>query len=286
MAARSELLPDRDGAARFLPWTMAVMVYLAALALAGAAALDGALSRYDAGVAGTATVQLPAGDAAAVEQALGLIRGTAGVVEARALSPIELNALVEPWLGKEALAAGLVLPALIDIRFAGERTDLRGLAAGLAAALPGARLDDHHAWLDRLLFLGHAVRWTVAAIVLAIALAAVAVVVVTTRAGLAQHQGVIEILHLVGARDQWIARRVQGHALTQAFRGGLIGLSLAALTLFGLWRAGDGLFGNLLPGLALSAIEIGLLVGLAPLAALIATVTARLTVMRALARQT
>jgi cell division transport system permease protein len=122
-------------------------------------------------------------------------------------------------------------------------------------------------------------------VVLAVTLATVAIVIVTTRAGLAQHQGVIEVLHLVGARDRWIAARVQGHALGLAFRGGLLGLSLAAITLFALWRLGDGLFGGLLPQVSLAPAQWGLLVGLAPAGALIAMLTARLTVLGALARQ-
>lgn len=286
MARQPDLLPDRDGAARFLPWTIAVMVYLAALALAGALALDGSMRRFNVGLAGTATVQLPGGDAAAVERALGVLRATTGVVAARALPHDELEALVEPWLGKGTLPGGIALPALIDLTLdVRARPDLAALAERLRAAVPGAALDDHRAWLDRLVWLGRAGQVVALAIMAAAMLATMAMVIVATRAGLAQHQQVIEVLHLIGARDRWIAGRVQGHALSLALRGGLLGLSLTALTLFGLWRLGEGLFGTLLPGVSLAPAQWGLLVGLAPVGALLAMLTARLTVLRALARR-
>ena len=286
MAARVDLLPDRDGAARFLPWTIAVMIYLAALAIAGAMALDGALRRFDQGISGTATVQLPGGDAKQLAQALRVLRDTPGVLDARPLDTPELERLIEPWLGKGSLPAGISLPALIDVRLDPRALpDLRALDQRLGAAVVGAKLDDHQAWLDRLRWLGRAGQLIALVVVAAVMLATIALVIVSTRAGLAQHQGVIEILHLIGARDRWIARQVQGHALSLALRGGLLGLSLAALTLFALWRLGGGVFASVLPSVTLHPAQWGMLVGLAPAGALIAMLTARLTVLGALARR-
>ena len=49
----------RDGTVRDLPWLIAPMVYLAALALAGMLALNGVLDSWDRGLSGTMTVELP-----------------------------------------------------------------------------------------------------------------------------------------------------------------------------------------------------------------------------------
>src|SRR3954465_6665855 len=56
---RIDLPPAGDGSGRFLPWIIALMVYLAALALAGMMALHGAIERWDSALVGTLTVQLP-----------------------------------------------------------------------------------------------------------------------------------------------------------------------------------------------------------------------------------
>ena len=55
---------DRDRAARTLPWIMAVMVFLASLALAGAMILSGVIQRWSTNLSGTLTVQVPAAQTA------------------------------------------------------------------------------------------------------------------------------------------------------------------------------------------------------------------------------
>ena len=83
---------NRDGSGRFLPWLIALMVYLAGLALAGMLVLNGALQRWDRSLSGTLTVQLPPapsdpgkGDGG-LAAALQLLRITPGVVSAEPLS--------------------------------------------------------------------------------------------------------------------------------------------------------------------------------------------------------
>src|SRR3546814_4264720 len=51
---------DRDSSGRYLPLLVAIMVYLAALALAGGLAMNKLAARWDSGLAGALTVQLPA----------------------------------------------------------------------------------------------------------------------------------------------------------------------------------------------------------------------------------
>jgi cell division transport system permease protein len=95
---------------------------------------------------------------------------------------------------------------------------------------------------------------------------------------------VVELLHVMGAPDRYVARQFQSHVLGLAIRGGLIGTMLAAATLFGLARAGGQYSTGLLPDMSLTPIQLAALVGVPLAAALLAAVTARLTVMRALAR--
>src|SRR3546814_18184528 len=50
--------------------------------------------------------------------------------------------------------------------------------------------------------------------------------------GLAAHQRSIELLHMIGAQDSYVARQFQNHALRFGLRGGLIGLLGALPTLY------------------------------------------------------
>jgi cell division transport system permease protein len=285
----------RDGTVRLLPWLIAPMVYLAALALAGMLALNGVLGSWDRGLSGTMTVELPAAPAPpatddAVAKTLQVLRATSGIVSATPLTREAEVKLIEPWLGSTIAPEELQLPRLVDLRIAsGAALDLKALRAKLAAAVPGAVLDDHRLWLDRLYSLAISVEATGFAILIMVGIAAVLTVIFTTRAGLAVHHEVIELLHLMGARDLYIARQFETEAMRMGLSGGIGGIALAALTLWGLSHAAAatavlGEEAKLLPDLSLVLWQWAALALLPVLAGAAALVTARFTVMRALAR--
>lgn len=291
--ARYDLPLERDVTGRFLPWIIALMVWLAMLALAGAMAVSGMADRWDKGLAGTLTVQVPPGAGGSeagtpdrrVEAALELLRATPGVAAAEPLGGGELSDLLSPWLGGEAALDDLPVPALIDVRLSGDPgVDAAALADRLAEAVPGTQVDDHQAWLDDLLALARTLEALAAAVVALVGAAAMAAVIFVTRAGLAIHARVVELLHLIGASDQYVARQFQRHVLGLALRGSIGGALLAALTLLGLRLAGGDLLGGLLPAVPLSPLQMSALAVVPAAAALTAAATARATVMRSLER--
>ena len=296
MARRRDLPLDRDGSGRFLPWLIALMVYLACLALAGAIMLGEASSRWQSGLTGTMTVQIPAAQssensgeeadqASILVAVLDILKNTEGVQAATPLPREQIIALIEPWLGQGNVADDLPVPVLIDIQLVpGTGFDTIGLAIKLEHVAPGTRLDDHEIWITRMLRLSQTIGAIASTIVLLIGIAATATVVFATRTGLAVHQGVIEVLHIIGARDNYIAQQFQARALSLALRGGLLGLVLAGLTLTLLAGIAGQLEGHLLPQLTISPTLWGGLAALPLAAALIATLTARITVMRTLSR--
>jgi cell division transport system permease protein len=285
---RLDLPGDDDGAGRFLPLIIALMVYLAALALAGMMALQGAIARWDSALAGTLTVQLPPGAESELEATLALLRATPGVVRAEPLDQAANAALLQPWLGPGLAADELRLPRLIDLRIApASGFDVAALAKRLAAVAPSARLDDNRSWLDRLFDIVLAVELVAGGIVALVAGAAVTSIVFATRTGLAIHHGTVEVLHLIGARDSFIAAQFQWPALRLGLRGGVIGLIPAFATLMVLRHAAAGTVltdsVSALPSLTLTPFDWAVLLLLPPAAGIIALTTARVTVLRALA---
>jgi len=293
MAARRYDLPfAEDGSGRFLPWMIALMVYLAALATVAALTTRAVAQRWNAGLEGTATVEVaPTGDAAAtdaaVTQALAVLRNTPGVVAAQPVPKEEIDRLLEPWLGPDAAREGLPVPRLIDVRFTkGARVDVGALTRTLVTAVPTARFDSRSVWLERLQILGDSVQLAALLIVALIAAAAGATVVFATRAGLAVHREFIELMHLIGSRDSYIARQFQNHAMSLALRGGVLGVIAGALTIGALTVISRPIQSALLPDLAIGAAAIAVLALLPLLAAGIAMLTARITVLRALKQMT
>ena len=207
---RLDLPLVEDATGRFMVWIMAVMVYLGIMALAGALVLAGMAERWENGLTGRLTVQIsPQPDdlgrgidtesvaplVQRTEVALALLRATPGVLRAEAITLAAAHKLLEPWLGS-ALPDDLPLPALIDVDV-GQNTQLEvpALADRLARSVPGARLDNHAAWLDDLRRLARTAQLVALAVVLLVGAAALAAVVFAVRTGLAIHSPVVELLN-------------------------------------------------------------------------------------------
>ena len=291
MARKSDVPFHSDASRRFVPLIVAAMVYLAALALAGAMAIGGTVERWSTALQGTLTVQVPSatGDTAAAETtartetALAALLQTAGVATAVPLKTAEVTALLEPWLGTGNIPGDLPVPVLIDVTIEpGASVDLKALATLLKNIVPGATLNDNGVWLEQIIRLARSIQWVAGIVVGLVGGAAVAIIVFATRAGMAVHQDTIELLHVIGARDSYIARQFQFQAMKVSLTGGVIGLALAGVTLGVLALAGGGARSPLVPRAGLDALQWGALAALPVLAALIATATARATVSRAL----
>ncbi len=292
MAARTTDVPlARDASERFLPWLIAFMVYLATLALVAALVLHKAVESWDSGFAGEITVELPPPVESSesqedrVDRAVELLRATPGIASAAPLRPEEVRELLEPWLGSGAADENLPLPVLVAVSLdVADPPDLAALGERLAEAVPGAAIDDHRQWLVKVLDLARFVELVAAGVVLLVTAAAALAVVFATRTGLSVHRQAIELLHLIGARDAYIARQFQGHALRLGLRGGVIGTALAAATIVPIGYMARQVDSALLPSISVAPVEWAAFAALPLIAALVVMVTARATVLASLAR--
>lgn len=279
-----------------MPWLTAFMVFLAALALSGMLSLHGAVERWDAGVDATLTVQLAPGanpeeDEKRLSQVLAVLAGKPGIERYETLSRDSLVALIEPWIGASSATGGeidggdLPLPQLIDVTLTpGGGLDAAALARELAARVPGTAVDDHRVWLSRLVELVAVIEIVAWGVLGLIAFATVGTVVFTTRTGIAIHREAIEVLHLIGAQDSYIAQQFAARALGLGLKGGILGLLLAVPTLALLVHLTGQIGDNLVPDLDVVVWHMGLVLALPVLVALLAMVTAKRTVMRNLSR--
>jgi cell division transport system permease protein len=285
----SYILP-RDAGAAPLDFVIAVMAFLAALALGASLIADRAAMGWQSGLADRLTVQVLPPDEGAAKQGLdretakvlAVLAATPGIAHAAPLSDAEIEALVAPWIGKGGLTEDIPLPRLIDASVVpGAEVDIPALAARLKEAAPHAMLDDHSRWMGRLGKLASTVRYSAYGILVLIALATAAAVSFATRAGLDAHHEMVALLHQMGARAGFIARAVEWHYLVSALLAALLGTVLAAV----LFLAAGGLevFGveavPFLPPLSLKWTEIPWLLTVPLVTALIAWATARFSVL-------
>ncbi len=287
---RSDLPIANDPSGRFLPWLVAVMVFLAAMALSGVMALDGMLDDWSRDLSGTLTVQVPPGEtpdetATRVERAVRLLRSTPGVQGAEVVPDQRLVDLLEPWLGSRELIADLPTPRLIDVDVSeARRPDVAGLAVRLSDAVPGAVVDDHRLWLSKLIQLAEGLRTVAWSVIGLVALSTAATVIHATRTALAVHKTQIEVLHLIGATDAYVAGQFARRALWHGLLGGIGGLLLSWPALWGIGGLADGLRGGMMPEVSLGVLNWAALALLPLCAGLLAMVSARRTVRRQLAR--
>ena len=287
---RSDLPLDQDAHSRFLPWLIAFMVFLAVLAIGGILVLNATATRWDQGVGGTLTVQIAATEDAKTDQnnlqeVLNVIAAQAGVERYIVIDEDRMMALLSPWLGASAKGGDLPLPKLIDVGLSDEaKFDLKAFTRALQLRVPEASVDDHRVWLQRLVKLIRTVQLIAMAILVFIALATIGTVVFTTRTGLAVHKEAIEVLHLIGAQDSYIAGQFAGRAMMLGLKGGLIGIVLGLPALLAVGYLAESLQDAALPELAFRLGEWVLFAAIPISVAALATTTARRTVLRALAR--
>ena len=287
---RGPIVPlGRDAASRFLPVVFGLMVYLAGLALAAVLVLSGAVEQISRQGIDSLTVEVPPDEtgntAERASRVLALLEANPDVAAAHLISDVEVSALLRPWLGADPMPDDLPLPRLIDVTLkSGAAADAGALADSLAAAVPGVHIDDPKVWLDRLGTFGRSLA-LVAGIVAALVIAATAIMaVVSTRMAISVHRDLVELLHLMGARDTFIARLFQFQAFRVGLIGGVIGASLAALTLIGLEQAGRRLDGVLFVEAGVDPLGFGVVGALPLLTAALAMLTARIAALGALRR--
>lgn len=288
MLRQIRFLPSENIHGRLLPWVIAVMVFLAGLAMLVALGLQMTARTWHQGLAQSLTVQVINADSTArneeVAAALAELRRTPGVASAEEETGEEVAALLEPWLGKGNVGPDLPIPALIDVRVAdGQSVDVNALGAALAKVAPSARVDAHERWLADLLVLMRIVQWVGGVIVGLVGLATVAIIIFATRAGLATHRETVEIVHMMGAKDSTIAGAFQWRFLWVGIKGALIGLLALAAGMGAVHLINQRLDGALLPQLVPPPEVLASLLILPVVAGLLTMLTARFAVMRALA---
>ncbi|WP_132255490.1 cell division protein FtsX [Methylobacterium segetis] len=291
------LVPTDSAASRSLAAVIAILTFLAALCAGAAEIVASSAEQWQGAVAQEVTIQVRPGPGrdidADIARAEALAKAEPGIRATRVFSKAEAERLLEPWLGSGLDLSDLPVPRLITLKLGDTPApDLKHLRAALGEALPGvASLDDHALWQQRLSTMATTFVGAGIGIVTLVLIATGLAVAFATRGAMAGNREVVEVLHFVGADDDYIARAFQRRFFGLGLRGGAIGagLALAVFALAGLvaraWRSGpagdeiEALFG---------AFHIGwrgyasvLLIGV--IASIVTGIVSRLTVRRFLA---
>ena len=227
------LLPRQDGHDRGLAFVIAVLCFLATLMAFAALAANRAAEGWVRELSASATVQVVPKDgetdSEAATRAAEALSAVKGVTEAASLDRAASEKLLEPWLGKAGIPDDLPIPRLVTVELDPHAPATAGaLNAALEKAGVNGTVDDHSRWLADVKRSAGAVGGAAVAAGLLVAAAAGAVIAFATRAGLAARHEVVEVLHLAGAQDAFVARLFQRRFAFLAARAGFYGAAAAA----------------------------------------------------------
>lgn len=245
------LVPAASIAGRALVTVIAIMTFLASLTAGAAILIADASASWQDQVSREMTIQIRPTVGRDIEadsrKAVALAQKTPGVASASAYSKDQSEALLQPWLGANLDLSELPVPRLVVIGLDPRaQLDAAALRRALTEAIPGASIDDHRLWLERLAIMAKTVVFVAVVIFGLVLIAMVLAVAFATRGAMAGNREIIEVLHFVGAADDYISRQFQRHFFHLGLRGGAIGggaaivAFLASAMLASWWRATPG----------------------------------------------
>lgn len=295
LLSRSPIVPPGNIAGQALSLVVAIMSFLACLTVGAVTLIDKSASAWQSQISREATVQIrPAENfdiEAALKDARDMVIEFDGVTDAQIISMTETRELLAPWLGTELDLSQLPVPRLVVVTIdEASPPDFEAMRVAIVEAIPNASLDDHRAWVERLVLMARTTTYVGVAVLLLVMAALVLTVVFATRGALAGNQIIIEVLHFVGARAGFIAHQFQRRFFLIGLRGALAG-GVGAIFCFlviEFWTGRNitsvqgeqvsSLFGDFSIGTR-SIIGVLLVV---MLVACLTTITARVTVLRTL----
>lgn len=283
------MLPEHRSAG-MMPWIIAIMLFLTALASWCGLSLASASASLASDLDNRLTVQLAEPNPRLREgqvRALSAELPKLAMVDAvERVDERQMQRMLEPWLGDVARDADIPMPVLFDVTL--NQPVSKGLApvAKLASEIaPGAKVTADAEWLAPATELLAALKWLALGLLLLMALATAAVVVMAVRAALNTHEETISIMHLMGATDRQISQLFERQIARDTLLGGIVGVVLSLLAIIPLATRLAALGGGM-PGSGGVRWWLLPLLALIPLAAvLLAKLVARRTVLSSLDRK-
>lgn len=259
LAPRLDIPFSRDDTNRFLPWFIALMIFLTALFLAGGITVGEIARHKRQDISQWVTIQLPSRYVSeeTVSSAVNFLKAHSKVEQVRVRTREETASLVSPWFGEQDSLKLLPLPTVIEARLEEKvTTDIEAIRSGLKEISKAFTIDDHDDWIEHYLRFVRMVEWAAYLLAILILATAIIMIVFTSKIALKLHQNAVWLLHSVGAVDHYIARQFQFNAFLLGMRGALIGVTPAVALFFVVAVFTNQFESALLPPLPITGLHI------------------------------
>lgn len=295
LISRKQELPLKDNTTSlFLKVIISIAIFLFAVTLAGVLSINSMLNAWNNSILGSLTVQImPINNAnhdLALKQTLEqqnitveFLKKLPEVEHVSVLSDEQLEKLLKPWLGDGIDISNLPTPRLIDVKIK-KNTEINytKLAEKLSEISPFASLDNHKLWLDKLIKFADGLKILALTILFLVIAITSGAIFYTTQSNLGLHHNIIEILHIMGAKDTYVAQQYARRDAWLGFIGGCIGLFFAIPTIFLIARLAEQIEGGIISEAHLSPFSWTLILALPLFSSGASMLTAYYTVKRTL----
>ncbi len=287
--SRYDLPLHRGTGGHMLVWLISLMSYLAVISIVMILGLNSLTKHWTDGIEEKMTVEIPYNEKdknreQTSQAILDIINDNIGLT-ATLIPEDEILDMIEPWFGDltENKKTPLPIPILIDIQLdKNQPVNTKDILKDIQKIDKKAILNTHDDWLDDILSFSKVIQFVVFGIASVMILTAVIAVANAARIRLALHHDEVDLLHLIGASDHYIARQFQRQTMRLAFEGSLLGLFFGIFTLFVIRYIGPDLHEMLSFNFNLRFIHI-LFFLLIPFITIVMTMLiSRITVMRVL----
>ena len=291
---RKEIPLDEEETSIFMCVLTSIYMYLFVIVLAIVMAVNSMAASWEKDIMGALTVQIiPIEDEnkhidseKTLEQqnkVLQFMENVSGVKSVRVLSSEDIEKLMTPWLGNKIDISELPIPALLDVGLKNDGSiNYDEITRGLKQITPNATIDNHRLWLNKLLKFASSLKQTAMLVLLLVIGICAFSIYYSTRTSLWINRETLEILHVVGATDKYIAKQ---YALTYAkigFFSGIVGLLIAIPCIILIGKYGLSTESGLISGAKLSVFAWGLIMMTPLFSSIYSMITSYITVKHSL----
>ena len=264
MGQKHEIPAEDNDTSVFMYVLTSIYMYLFVVVLAIFMSISSMAGSWEKDITGSITVQISPIENAdkhidkvktqeqlhKVEQ---FIEKVSGVADVRVLDDQAIQKLMAPWIGTKVDMSTLPIPQLLDVRLKPDaELNYDEITRGLKQLTPNASIDNHRLWLNRLIKFATSLKTIALAILLMVVAICAFSIYYSARTSLNINFESIEILHIIGAKDRFIAKLYAIDYAKIGFFSGIIGLLAAVPCIVLVGRYGISTGSGLLNGASLS----------------------------------
>ncbi len=291
---RNEITTEDDDTSAFMYVLTSIYMYLFVVVLAIVMAINAMADNWKKDIMGSVTVQIiPVEDAnkhidtektqEQQNKVLQFMENLSGVESVNALDSQTVEKLMTPWLGNKVDISSLPIPMLLDVKLK-PNTELNydEVTRGLRQISENASVDNHRLWLNRLIKFASSLKNIALAVLLMVIGICAFSIYYSTRTSLGINLNTIEILHIIGAKDDYIAKQYARNFAKIGFFSGIIGLMAAIPCIILVAKYGISTGSGLIKGAQLSTFAWVLIMVTPLFSSLYAMAMSYLTVRKSL----